>query len=109
MNTLKRDSDQLLNAEALNQEPVDVGLFLDLLGRRFAGAVARFCFDADQDRRISALGFLQCSGVFEAVGGEDPVVMIGRRNHNSRVFCTRFDVMQRRIRIERLEFVCVVR
>lgn len=82
--------------------------FFDDLGGGFAGAMAGAGFDPDQDRRGAGLGGLHGGGVFEAVTGEDAVVMIGGDDERRRIFRPRFHVVERRIFVDRLEFILVL-
>src|SRR5688572_30266702 len=62
--------------QSLHEEGVAVGGFFDDFGGGFAGAVAGFGFDADEDGVFTAVSFLDGGGEFEAVGGDNAVVVV---------------------------------
>jgi hypothetical protein len=70
--------------------------------------VAGAGFDPDQDGSGAGLGGLHGGGVLEAVAGEDAIVVVGGNNKGRRIFCSRFDVVERRIFVERFELVLVL-
>ena len=55
--------------------------------------MACFDIDAEDDRGIAALCMLQRCAVFEAVGGEDAIVVIGGGDESGRVGCVLLRVM----------------
>ena len=60
-----------------------VSCFFNLLGSRFACAVASFRLNANECRIFSGLGSLQRSREFEAVGGHDAIIVIGSANSSN--------------------------
>src|SRR5213082_2969402 len=102
-------SERQLHPEVLYQEgPLVRGLFDDFAGG-FAGAVAGAGFDSDQDRGRACLRGLQGGGELESVTWEYPVVVIGGDDKSRWILSAGFDVMQRRIFIDRGELVLVFR
>src|SRR5262245_12770414 len=91
-----------------NQETPAIGDLFDHLGSRHPRAMSGFGLNANQHRRFSRLCFLQSRSELEAMSGNDAVVVIGRSDQCRRIFHTRFDVVKRRIGIERFEFVRMV-
>ena len=59
--------------------------------------------NSNQHRRRPRLVRLHGRGKFEAVPRHNPVVMIRRSDQRRRIFRPRFQIMQRRIRIQSLE------
>ncbi len=84
-----------------------IGLILDDFGCRFAGAVTSARFDADKNRRRAGLCDLQGGRKFEAVPGEDAIIVVGRRDQRGRVFCVQLHIVQWRVFVERFEFLRV--
>ena len=66
-----------MGSDGVEEEGVFVGLGFDDFGGGFAGSVAGFGFDAHEDWGGAGLGVLEGGAVFEAVGGEDAVVVVG--------------------------------
>src|SRR3546814_19550537 len=65
-----------------------IGLLVQDLGGRLAGAMAGFGFNADQDGVVSRMRFLQPGGEFKGMGGNHPVIMVGSCYQGSRVIGT---------------------
>ncbi len=107
-----RDSFDLIGAGAfaiaLEDECVDVGDFFDLLGRRFALTMTGAHLDADQHRLAVRVGRLHRRGELEAVRGKHAVVVVAGDDQRRRVIRSGLDVVQRRVRIHRLELIGVV-
>ena len=90
------------------QESPLVAEFFDLLGDRFARSVARFGFNADQYRCVTCLVSLHGGGELETVCRYYAVVVIGGDNKGRRIFCSRLDILQRGILINRLELLGII-
>src|SRR5215510_4732570 len=95
------------DAEIVKQEGVSVRRDFELFGGA-RSAVAGFGLDADQHGRRAALFLLDRRGVFERVRGDHAVVVVGGGDQRRRVFRL-FDVVQRRVRVKRLELLGFVR
>ena len=80
-NTLLRD----FHPELFDQEGPAVGGFFDDFCGRFAGAVTRFGFDADQSWFVAALRGLKRGREFETVRRHDTIVMIGGCDEGRRI------------------------
>jgi hypothetical protein len=82
-------------------------------GRPLAGATADSAIDAEVDAEEhggwAALGLLEFGGEFEAMGREDPVVVIAGEDHGGWVARAFFDVMERAVGEEGGEVGGVVR
>jgi len=60
--------------QLLHQERKSVGGLVDLLGRRLAGSMSRFCLDPDEDRIGARLICLHRRHELEGVAGNDSIV-----------------------------------
>src|ERR1051326_2233841 len=98
-----------LHPQILHEERVLIGDLFDLLRRRLAAAVARARFDANEHGRGRCLRFLNRRGALEAVAGHDAVIRVRSRDQRRRILRSLLDVVVRRIGIQRLELVGVVR
>src|SRR5258706_14259044 len=89
--------------EFLRQEGQFVSGFVDEFGSWFARSVACARFDSDQHRVVARLGFLKSGGKFEAMRGNDTVIVIGGSDQRGRIFHSTLDMMQWRISVKGLE------
>ena len=83
--------------------------FLDLLGRRLAGAVAGARLDACQYGSVAGLAVLQLGDELEAVRRHHAIIRVRRRHECRRIFCALFEIMIGRIGVKRLELFRVLR
>src|SRR5580658_3436643 len=82
---------------------------VNLLRNRLSASVARFRLYPNQHRSRARLVRLHRSCEFEAVPRHHAVVMVSSHNEGRRVFCPRLQIVQWRIRIQRLELLRIVR
>lgn len=72
-------------SEVVEDEGVDVGVFVDNFCHRFATAVSGFAIDANQLGCVAGVGCLQSCCIFERVGGDYAVVVVGSGNEDGGV------------------------
>ena len=70
-------------AYVLEDEGIDVGIFVDDFGYRLAATMAGLRVDTDKLRGVAGVGCLQGGSILEGVGRDYAVVMVGRRYHYS--------------------------
>ena len=80
-----------------------------MLSGGFTGTMTSFAFNADENRIVTCMCSLQGGGEFEAVSGDDAIIVISGRDHRGGVFGARIEVMERRIGVEGFEFILVLR
>src|SRR5262245_22724479 len=95
------------DAQVVEEKGKDVRRDLDVLGR-VARAVARFRFNADQDRIIAGVLLLQRGRIFKRMSRHDAVVVIRGRNQRRRILHAFLYVVERRVCVQVLEFGRVV-
>src|SRR3954462_6310321 len=105
---IRRRLKRKLHLKILHEKCPLVGGFLDDLTRRLSGAVAGAGFNPDQDWGGAGLSGCQGRSELEAVARKNAVVMIGRGNEGGGIFRAGFDVVKRRIPIDRAEFILVL-
>ena len=82
--------------------------FIDEFRGRFARAMPGLRLDANQDGRGSAWSACIVAAYLKLCAGHHAVVVIGRRDQGRRIFSSRLNIVQRRIGVERLEFLGIV-
>ena len=95
--------------QTFHQKRPQIGGFFDSFAHRHAAAVAGAGFDADQDRVVARLGLLHGGDEFETVAGYYAIVGVGRCDKRGRIARAGLDVVIRRIGINRLELLGVIR
>src|SRR5262249_58098026 len=93
----------IFHSQYPRQESPTVRNLFDDLRRGFARAVPGFGLDADQGWRGARLRGLQRRGEFEAVRGNNAVVVVGGRDQCRPILHAGVHVVQRRIGVKRLE------
>ena len=91
----------------MEEEPVNIGRFLNLLRGRFAETVARPAIDSDEDRRFIPSNRLHDSPPFERMHRNHPIIEFGSRNQDRRVAPIRIDGVERRVGKQRGELIGV--
>ncbi len=80
------------DAQMVKNERVDVAVNFNIFCGA-AGAVARFCLDADQHGVVMTRQRLQSRGVFEGMGGHNSIVVISGSDQRGRIFHARTNIV----------------
>ncbi len=99
----------VFHSEILHQKTPLVRNLLNRLGDRLPSAVARLGLNANQHRSFACLRRLQGGRELEAVRRNHAIIVVRGHNQRRRILGARLQVVQRRILVNRLELLRVIR
>ena len=97
-----------MHLKRLEQERQHIATLFDNFARRFAHAVTGLHFESEQGWVFTGVGALQGRGEFLGVRGYDAIIGVRRHNERRGIRNAFFDVVKRRISVEKWELLRVV-